>query len=355
MERRAMQDGTVAPARMPWRLLAVAASALALAACGSAASTTSTTSPPATTAATAASGTTAATTPIENCGVRVAPARPPARAVTLNQGATEVMLALGLQDRMIGTAYLDDRVAPAYAAAYRAVPVLAEEYPSREVLLSKDPDFVYASYASAFAADAAGPRDALAALGIRSYVSPFGCEPSERPAKVTLEGVFTEIADIGTLFGVRDRAQALIAAQRAELARALAPGRPGRGLKVLWWDSETKAPFVGTCCGAPAMMLEAVGARNVFAGVQGSWANVSWERAVAADPDVIVLVDASWDTAAAKLRYARASSALRGLRAVREHRVVELPFSDTTPGVRVATGIGLLADGLRRLAAAPAP
>jgi len=133
MERRAMQDGTVAPARMPWRLLAVAASALALAACGSAASTTSTTSPPATTAATAASGTTAATTPIENCGVRVAPARPPARAVTLNQGATEVMLALGLQDRMIGTAYLDDRVAPAYAAAYRAVPVLAEEYPSREV------------------------------------------------------------------------------------------------------------------------------------------------------------------------------------------------------------------------------
>src|SRR4029079_14688648 len=50
MERRAMQDGTVAPARMPWRLLAVAASALALAACGSAASTTSTTSPAAHTA-----------------------------------------------------------------------------------------------------------------------------------------------------------------------------------------------------------------------------------------------------------------------------------------------------------------
>jgi iron complex transport system substrate-binding protein len=346
-----MQDEAVAPARTRWRLVAVAAcTALLATACGSAAKAPSTTSPAPTTTATAATP-----RPIVNCGVTLSGTPPPTRAVTLNQGATEVLLALGLQDRMIGTAYLDDRVAPAYAAAYRSVPVLAKEYPSREVLLSQQPDFVYASYASAFAADAAGPRAALASLGIRSYVSPFGCDPSQRPAKVTLDGVFAEIADVAGVFGVADRARALIGAQRAELARALAPGEPGRGLKVLWWDSETKAPFVGTCCGAPAMILEAVGAQNVFAGVQGAWANVSWERAVAADPDVIVVVDADWDTAASKLAYARTSAALRGLRAFREHRIVELPFSDTTPGVRVVTGIGLLADGLRRLAAAPVP
>jgi iron complex transport system substrate-binding protein len=70
---------------------------------------------------------------------------------------------------------------------------------------------------------------------------------------------------------------------------------------------------------------------------------------------VVVLVDATWDTAASKLAYAKRSRALRGLRAFREHRVVELPFSDTTPGVRVVTGIRLLADGLRRLGVTPAP
>jgi iron complex transport system substrate-binding protein len=322
---------------------------LVVAACGGAATTTTSADGSRTTPAPAAPA------PIDDCGVSVTPSPPPARAVTLNQGATEVLLALGLQNRMIGTAYLDDRVAPAYAAAYADVPVLAKQYPSREVLLAHRPDFVYASYASAFEADAAGPRSALSALGIRSYVSPFGCAASARPPRVTLAGVFGEIADIGRVFGVTDRAQALISAQRGELARAVAPPLPGTGLKVLWWDSETKAPFVGTCCGAPAMMLAAVGARNVFGDVAGSWANVSWERAVAADPDVIVLVDASWDTAASKLRYAQTSAALRGLRAVREHRVVELPFSDTTPGVRVVNGIGLLAAGLRALAAAPAP
>ena len=319
-----------------------------LAACGGTAPTPE--------AGTTAAATAAAPATIANCGTEVAVGAPPTRAVTMNQGATEVMLALGLQDRMIGTAYIDDTVAPAFAAAYASVPVLATEYPSREVLLAKQPDLVYASYSSAFDAEAAGSRASLGALGIRSYVSPFGCaDAAQRPARVSLDGVFGEIADIGRLFGVSDRADALIADQRAVLAKATAGTPPGTGLRVLWWDSETKAPFVGTCCGGPAMIMDAVGARNVFGDVKGSWANVSWEGAVAADPDVVVLVDAAWDTAAAKLAYATRSRALRNLRAFREHRVVELPFSDTTPGVRVVAGIQSLADGLRRLGVTPAP
>jgi len=354
MVRRRARDGVGASTARPVRRAATRAPALLsaalLAACGAAGgATTETGSVGASVTAAPAAG------PIDDCGVEVAPAPAPARAVTLNQGATEVMLALGLQRRMIGTAYLDDRVAPAFASAYASVPVLAKEYPSREVLLSHRPDFVYASFASAFEPEAAGPRRALAAAGIRSYVSPFGCPPGARPARVTLDGVFAEVADIGRVFGVSRRAQALIDAQRAELRQTLAAGLPGIGLKVLWWDSETKAPFVGTCCGAPAMMLAAVGARNVFSDVAGSWANVSWERVVAADPDVVVVVDASWDTADAKLRYARESAALKRLTAFRAGRVIQLPFSDTTPGVRVVAGIRQLADGLRRLAAAPPP
>lgn len=337
--------------RAPVRAAAAVLAMLLLAACGGADPAAP---PAATTAAPAAA--TAAPVPLANCGTEIAAGPPPARAVTMNQGATEVLLALGLQDRMIGTAYLDDAVAPAYAPAYGAVPVLAEEYPSREVLLERQPDFVYASYASAFAPEAAGPRDALAGLGIRTYLSPFGCdEPADRPDRVTLDGVFAEIADVGRVFGVDDRAADLITAQQAELDAALAGGQPGAGLKVLWWDSETKAPFVGACCGGPAMILAAVGAENVFGDVAGSWANVSWERAVAADPDVVVLVDASWDTADAKRAYATRSRALRDLPAFRDGHVVVLPFSDTTPGVRVVTGIRLLADGLRQLGLAPAP
>src|SRR5579883_691179 len=42
---------------------------------------------------------------INNCGVTQTYQKPPERAVTLSQAATEVMLALGLDKRMVGTAF----------------------------------------------------------------------------------------------------------------------------------------------------------------------------------------------------------------------------------------------------------
>lgn len=68
---------------------------------------------------------------------------------TLNQGATEVALAFGVEDQLAGTAYLDDSVPQKWRAAYDSVPVLSKEYPKREELLAAQPDFVYGSYASA--------------------------------------------------------------------------------------------------------------------------------------------------------------------------------------------------------------
>ena len=71
---------------------------------------------------------------IENCGFTQTFTAPPERAVSLTQHTTEIMLALGLQDKMVGTAYLDDAILPQYEAAYKQIPVLSDEYPSREVL-----------------------------------------------------------------------------------------------------------------------------------------------------------------------------------------------------------------------------
>ncbi|EJK59415.1 hypothetical protein THAOC_20373, partial [Thalassiosira oceanica] len=55
---------------------------------------------------------------ITNCGVFQQIDEAPKRAVTMNQGATEVMLALDLADRMAGTAYLDDYIWPELSDAY---------------------------------------------------------------------------------------------------------------------------------------------------------------------------------------------------------------------------------------------
>ena len=44
-----------------------------------------------------------------SCGVMHTLMEPPSRVVTMNQGVTEFMLAMGLKDKMAGTAYIDVR------------------------------------------------------------------------------------------------------------------------------------------------------------------------------------------------------------------------------------------------------
>jgi len=277
--------------------------------------------------------------PVEatSCGFTSTVSAPPERAVTMNQGATEVMLALDLADRMAGTAYLDDAVPARWRSAYDEVPVLAEEYPDTETVLAAEPDFVYASYLSAFDAEAAGPREALAELGIASYTSPFGCGEGHERVEVSFDAVWAEIATVASAFDVPERAAAIEEEQRQALGE-LAAGSPGEGRTVFWFDSGDKTPLAGAGDGGPQLILDAVGATNVFADVEGGWAEVSWERVVEADPDVIVLADATWSTAADKIAMLEEDPVLTRLRAVRSGAYVVVPFAESTPGVRLAGG-----------------
>lgn len=167
---------------------------------------------------------------ITNCGVQSWIQSPPKRAVTMNQGTTEIMLALGLADNMVGTAYLDDNIWSELEAEYKTVPVIAKEYPTIDELLSVKPDFVYASYSSAFATtsvnytqglpteilgedgqcdlvteaslekDGSHCRAELHEAGIQTYLQKPYCELIEhRPtggAAETITTLFNEIWDI---------------------------------------------------------------------------------------------------------------------------------------------------------------
>lgn len=285
---------------------------------------------------------------ISSCGFSSTITAKPRRAVTLDQGATDVALALGLGDQLVGTAYLDDVVPDKWKAVYDSIPVLAKEYPTHERLLAARPDFVYASYASAFDPKVAGTQSELAAQKVGFFLSVYGCDDKKKQPPTSFEGVWGEIDSIAKAFGVPERAAAIRTEQEKELARLRATDA-GKGVRAFWYDSGTKTPYVGVGNGGPQLVLDAVGATNVFADVAGTWANGSWEKVVAADPDVIVLADASWDSAAKKIAYLEKDPVLRKLRAVREKRFVTLPFSESTPGVRLVDGAASVSEQLAKL------
>jgi iron complex transport system substrate-binding protein len=280
---------------------------------------------------------------IENCGAVTTYADAPQRVFTMNQASTEIMLALGLREHMIGTAFLDDAILPQFAEAYSTIPVRAAAYPSREVLFGTRPDFVYATYPSGFSDKVATMSDLLHA-GTRSYLSPSGCPEQAGPGADALEMVFGEIRDIGRIFGVLPRAEQLIAAARAELDTVRTRlGTVDDPVRVFWWDSGMP-PFAAGCCGTPTDILRLAGGKNVFDQVRGVWGTVSWDEVVAQDPEVIVLVDSTWSPAAQKRRWLLDNPALAALAAVEHGRFVTVNFSDATPGIRNVAAIRKLAE-----------
>lgn len=286
-----------------------------------------------------------ATITVKNCGRTITMDAPAESAITVNQGATESALAIGAQDQMVGTAYLDDAIAPKWAKAYDGIEVLSDEYPSRETVLERRPDLVTASYSSAFDDKALGSQDSLADVGVAGYVSPFGCDDKAQRPEPSWDAVAGETSDYGVLFGRTDQADEVNRSMRSTLDE-LRKKNAGAGTTVMWWDSKTDSPSVGGRDGGPQLVMDAVGATNAFHSVSGNWADTSWEAVLQANPDVIVLVDADWDPADAKRKYLESDPALKDLDAVKNASYVVVPFSESTPGARMIDGAVRLSDSL---------
>ena len=221
---------------------------IALAGCasGSAASSPATTvSAPATSSSSTATFSRAT---LDNCGTKVTVTAPPRRVVAIKSTSTEMLLALGLQDRIVGTAFADGPVPTQYATVAAAIPVLSDKVPGREALLTSTPDFVYGGWESNFSADGAGDRASLATLGIGTYVSPAACkEPGYQPDPLTFDDVFGEIREVAGIFGVPDRADTLVSAQQDQLASI---AKPVKATTALWYSSGSDTPYVGATISA---------------------------------------------------------------------------------------------------------
>ena len=271
---------------------------------------------------------------------------PPSRAIALNQHVAELMLALELQEHMVGTAYIDDEILPQYRAAYDSVPVLAEEYPSKEVILAQNPDFIYGGFRSAFEVDAAGPQEALNKLGIGTYLTKSICNTGSPD---TVEDVYSDIRNIGVIFGIEDRAEALVQSLQGEVDQAVSRiDASGEPVRVFMLDSGDEAPYTAACCSMFTNMIETAGGKNIFDDVKGRWRTVSWEEVIDRDPELIVLTEADWSTSQEKIDLLSSDPSLADVTAVKEQRFAILKFSSLVPGIRNATAIKELAEAASR-------
>ncbi|WP_179032308.1 ABC transporter substrate-binding protein [Paenibacillus kribbensis] len=278
---------------------------------------------------------------LENMGVKMIFPEAPKRAVTLNQHATEVMLALGLESSMVGTAYLDDQILPEYKTQYDKIPVLAKQYPSKEVFMAAAPDFAYAGWKSAFNDKNLGSREELAEQGVATYVQ----ESSNKPGP-TLEDVYLDILNIGRIFRVEDRADKLVGDIRKQVQSIQTQiGTVEKAPKVFVYDSGEDKPFTAAN-NYLTSLIKSVKAKNIFDDINKSFAEVSWEEVVSRNPDVIVILDYGDTSLEDKEKLLLSKPALAGVEAIKNKRFIVLPLSAAAEGIRAPIALRTLAAGL---------
>ena len=150
---------------------------------------------------------------------------------------------------------------------------------------------------------------------------------------------------IARIFGVLPRAEQLIAAYQADLAAIRSQvGAVPTPVRVLWYDSGTP-PFVGACCGTPTRSC-GWRVRRCLRRRAGLVGTVSWDEVVARNPDVIVLVNASWAPVSQKQQWLSANNARTGIDGVKHQRFVTIDFSSSTPGIRNIAAVRRVAEAL---------
>ena len=318
---------------------------------------------PASTAAMAADAGGRTTYPLrlaDDCGRPVTIERAPRRVVSVNQGSTEVLLSLGLQDRLVGTATWTDPVRENLRAANAKVPRLADDVPSMEKVLDRQPELVTASFGFALNGEDRDRRRRYEKLGVATYMAPSECTdrdgggsgdgPRARPLRI--EVIHREIRELARIFDVAERGERLVADLRRRLAAA-GRVRAAPGTSVAFWFANDKSPYMAGCCGSSGIISRTLGVENAFADTHDEWPQVSWEAVAERDPDVLVLGDLSRRQQTAedfrsKVRFLESNPVTRRMTAVRRKRYVAMNGADLNPSIRTVDGAEKLAAGLRR-------
>ena len=211
----------------------------------------------------------------------------PEKVVCTNQTQTEMLLYLGLDDVIAGTAYLDGTIREDLLPQYEALVEAGKEltvkgYPSKEVVLALEPDFIF-GWRSAFAENQLGDVSEWNDMGVGTMI--LRCSNNTVDER-NLDAVLADFADIGAIFDIEDVTNAYIAEAQAMIEEINA--------KVATLDKPLTAiiiePYDGTfyCWGSNTL----TGSLLVSAGAEYALpdgGDLSVEDIVNLNPDVIVV------------------------------------------------------------------
>ena len=291
-----------------------------------------------------------AQTTVQSCDRSVTFDAPPQAAISNDVNLTEMMLVLGLADRMVGYTgisgwkTLDEEM----KMGVEELAELSVKYPSKEVLIGADADFFFAGWNYGMKVGGEVTPETLEPFGIQVYELTESCIHVGEKDAASMEDMYNDLRNLGAIFDVSDRAEGLIENYQAKLAAFLdAQPTLETAPRVFVYDSGEDVPFTAGRYAMLNALIEAAGGTNIMNDFEKSWATVGWEAVVERNPDMIVIVNYGDVTADQKREFMMSNPAFADIDAVRNDRFVVLEYVEATPGPRNIEAVKTLAAAFR--------
>lgn len=258
----------------------------------------------------------------------------PERVVITHPGATELLLELGLENRILSTiapygAPLD-RVAEKYA---KLTIMKAKYIPSQEELLEMQPDMII-GWAHNFRSSEVGDVNSWQERGVGTFVMQSTLTKNEP----TIENVvYAFIADMGTIFGIQDQTTPYIQNLKNRITKVEAATKEISQKKtvIVLQDHFNGTFSVYDNHYLISHMIDMAGGKNLC---QAPVSFVGAEKVLAFDPDFIIFVSSNKNDSTKDLtdeeaiKDLQSIAMLQSMRAIQNGNIINLPFFTVNNG-----------------------
>ncbi|WP_415990274.1 ABC transporter substrate-binding protein [Intestinibacter bartlettii] len=270
----------------------------------------------------------------------------PEKVLAVYQGSIETMLELGLEDRLVAAAGLDNELDDKYKKAFKNVEYLTEFTPSKETVTALNPDMIL-SWGSIFAEDKLGDVNTWIDKGCNTYINTN--TRRKEGEKRTIQNEMTDILNLGKIFNVEDKSQKIVDNMQSKIDKALkaAEGQEKQNVLMVEFLGDEISNYGANSLGGD--MITSLGG-NLVAKDQSK---LGKEDIVSLNPDVIYVVympysgDDPEQVKQDALDKLLKDKAFNSLDAVKNKRVVPIMLGDMyASGVRTINGIETISAGL---------
>lgn len=304
---------------------------------------------------------------VKNCGRDLVFNKAPERVVSVGQNTTEILYALGLSDKVKGTALWYSPVLPQFSEVNKNVKMLSHDVPSFESIIAEKPDLVASHQEWVIGpAGSSASYDQFKEFEIPVYTAPADCVGKDnlagsdglRTQPFTMDLIYQEISELAKIFNVQDRGEKLVAELKGREQAAIDKVKDlpkGKISAVFWYSSADLDidPYVAGDLGAPGYIMKILGINNVIKS-NFEWPTVGWETIVKKNPTIIVLAEMDRrrfpaDDVNVKRDFLKKDKVTQLLPAVEKNRMVNMDVQSMNTTMRTIDGIEKLANAIVEL------